>query len=96
MGAQQLEKQLFAIQDISRPLHTNQNALKSFLEKQVSIWVTDAGYDPNLVPEIVNELTPLMGHLNQANIRRHKHVFDEILEQYIGSDVEVSWVVDER
>jgi hypothetical protein len=96
MSALQLEKQLFAIQDMSKPLHSNRTALKGFLEKQVGFWVQDAGYDPQVIEMIVDELIPLMGQITHSNVRNHKSTFDSIISDYIGADVEISWVVDER
>ena len=96
MSAYQLEQQLFKIQDMSKPLHTNEAALKGFLEKQVSFWVKDAGYDPEMVDALVSELIPIMGNITHSNIRNHKTTFDAILSQYIGADVEVNWVIEEN
>lgn len=96
MGAQKLEKQLLAIQDISKPLHSNPEALKSFLDKQVGIWAQEAGYDPKIIDKIVDQLIPLMGSITHSNVRDHKLTFDSIISDYIGADVEITWVVDDR
>jgi len=95
MMTRKLEKQLFKLQDISQPFHQNKEVLSQFIEKQISFWVIDAGFDPAIVDDIVNILTPLMGQLNHSNIYDHMKTIDEILSHHLGVEVEINWIAED-
>ena len=91
MGTEQIEHQIFAIQDLSAPYHNNHLAVREFLTSQIGIWVTDSGYPKDLTETLVDFLTPLMGNVSKQNSRGHAKYVGELIERQLGGQVDVFW-----